>query len=287
MTIQTTSTPAFSLGILLRRFRGKIALTLLLVILEAATTLLFPLFMGFAINDLLNATYDGLFALGALGVASLIIGALRRVYDTRAYASIYTTVVSELVEKEQQKDSSVSKISARANLFTELVEFLENSFPQIVNSLIGLVGTLLIIASLNIPIFVACLITSIFVLIVYGLSGRRNFKLNKGYNDELERQVDVLGSSDQVQIATHFKQVMRWNIKLSDFETFNFSLVWVAMITLLLYAIYAAVNSGLNAYGTIFALVVYVFEYIESVVTLPLYFQQLIRLNEISTRLND
>lgn len=285
--VQTTHVPRFTLGALLKQFWGKISFTLLLVILDAAINLLFPLFMGFAINDLLESKFDGLIALAVLGFASLIIGSGRRIYDTRAYAGIYRTVVGALVAKEQQKKSSVSKAAARVSLFTELVEFLENAFPQIVNSLIALVGTLGIIFSLNRTIFIACLISSLFVLIIYGLSERYNFKLNKGYNDALEQQVDVLESADKEKIATHFKNIMRWNIKLSDFETFNFALVWQAMIALLLYAIFAAVNSGLTAYGTIFSLVIYVFEYIGSIVALPLYFQQLIRLNEISMRLND
>ena len=284
--MQTQIETTFTLRSLLKRFRGKVALTLLLVVLEAAANLLFPLFMGFAINGLLEGTLGGLIGLAILGVASLIIGSGRRLYDSRAYASIYTTIVGELVEKEQKNRSSISKISARSNLFTELVEFLENSFPEIVNSLISVIGTLLIILSLNGNIFVACLIASFFVMIVYGLSGRRNFRLNKGYNDELERRVDVLTTAEKPRIDQHFKDLMGWNIKLSNFETFNFSLIWIAMIALLVYSIYAAVSSGLTAYGTIFSLVVYVFEYISSVVGLPLYFQQLIRLNEISTRLS-
>ena len=276
----------FSLRTLLHRFRAKISLTVLLVILDAAANLLFPLFMGFAINDLLNGAWNGLVALGVLGLVSLLIGSLQRFYDTRVYAGIYETIANELVAKEQEKSSNVSKISARTGLLTELVEFMENSFPAVANSLIALVGTLIIIFSLNPDIFVACLLASLFVLAIYGLSGRANFKLNKGYNDQLEQQVNALDSADPRKIALHFKQLMRWNIKLSDLETLNYTLIWLAMIGLLIYAIYTAVGSGLAAYGTIFSLVVYVFEYINSVVTLPLYFQQLIRLSEISTRLN-
>lgn len=282
-----TTLQTFTLGKLFKRFKGRISFTLLLVIAEAAVNLLFPLFMGFAINGLLDSSYDGLISLAVLGTVYLLLGAGRRLYDTRIYAGIYSTVVPELVEKEHKKDSSVSKITARANLFTEFVEFLENSFPEIVNSLIGLFGTLLIILSLNQNIFVACLIASLFVLVIYLFSGKRNFRLNKGYNDELEKQVDVLAAADKNRIDAHFKKVMRWNIKLSDFETANFSIVWAGMIILLLYAIIAAVDSGITAYGTVFSILVYVFDYMESVITLPLYYQQIIRLNEISSRLND
>lgn len=284
--IKSETTPTFSLGTLFKRFKGKISLTLLLVIADATANLLIPLFMGFAINGLLASNYNGLISLAILGFVSLLLGSGRRLYDTRIYAGIYTTVTSELVEKEQAKNSSVSKITARANLFTEFVEFLENSLPEIVNNFIGLFGTLLVVLSLNRNIFIACVIATLFVVVVYWLSSNRNFLLNKGYNDELEKQVDVLTSANKTGIDRHFKNVMRWNIKLSDFETSNFAIVWGGMIILLLYAIIIAVNSGITAYGTIFSLLVYVFQYIESVLTLPLYYQQLVRLNEISSRLN-
>lgn len=287
MMVKQATFPTFTLWALFQRFLGRISFTLFLVIAEAAVNLLFPLFMGFAINGLLASNYDGLISLAILGFVSLLLGAGRRLYDTRIYAGIYTKVAPELVDKEQKKASSVSKITARSNLLTELVEFLENSLLEVVNSFIGLFGTLLIIWSLNRNIFVACLIATLFIMVIYLFSGKRNFRLNKGYNDQLEKQVDVLTAADEHRTAAHFKDVMRWNIKLSDFETFNFSIAWAGLIGLLLYAVFAAVDSGIVAYGTIFSILVYVFEFMGSVVALPLYYQQLIRLNEISSRLNE
>lgn len=277
----------FSLGILFKRFKGRISFTLFLVIAEAAVNLFFPLFMGYAINGLLASNYNGLISLAILGFVSLLLGSGRRLYDTHIYSGIYSTVAPELVDKEQKKESSVSKITARTNLLTEFVEFLENSLPEIVNSFVGLFGTLVIISSLDWNIFVACLIATLFTIMIYLLSGKRNFRLNKSYNDELEKQVDVLTTADKNRTTAHFKNVMHWNIKLSDFETFNFSLVWGSMIILLLYALFAVIDSGVTTYGTIFSSLMYVYEYMASVIALPLFYQQLIRLKEISSRLND
>ncbi len=49
-----------SLSVILKRFRLKISITFLLVVVESIINLLFPLFMGFAMNDLLNSEYSGL-----------------------------------------------------------------------------------------------------------------------------------------------------------------------------------------------------------------------------------
>ena len=80
---------------------------------------------------------------------------------------------------------------------------------------------------------------------------------------------------------------MRWNIKLSDLETINFSIIWFFMIALLLFSIKSSVVGGIVEYGTIFSIIMYVFGYIENSLTLPLYYQQLVRLKEISERLNE
>ena len=267
------------------RFKGIISITSTLVVIDALLYLLFPLFIGFAINDLLGRSYNGIISLGALGVTSLIIGSLRRFYDTRAYARIYVTLADEMVKREQERDSDTSKVTARASLLTELVEFLENSMPQIITSLIGLVGILAIIFDLNLSIFWSCLALLGLMIVVYFLTSRQNFRFNKNYNDELEQRVTALESKEKAQISTHFSQLMRWNIRLSDLETLNFAVIWLGIIALLVYTPIAALNAGNTNYGMIFSILMYVFQYIESVVSLPLFIQQMIRLQEITKRL--
>lgn len=95
-----TMTPSISLWALLVRFRGRIALTMQLVLAESIIGVLLPLFIGFAINGLLEDSTTGLLHLGSLGVLALIIGSIRRLYDTRAYAGIYTKISTEMVQRE-------------------------------------------------------------------------------------------------------------------------------------------------------------------------------------------
>ena len=56
------------------------------------------------------------------------------------------------------------------------------------------------------------------------------------------------------------------------------------MIGLLVFSIGATAEKTIE-YGTVFAIVMYVFQFLESVVSLPLYYQQWLRLREISGRL--
>ena len=281
--------PANGQGISLRsifqRFRFRIIVTWILVLGDAGLVLLFPLFMGNAIDDYLDGSFTGLWYLASLGLLSLLLGAGRRFYDTRIYAGIYSTVAPELVDQEKARDSTVSVTSARAGLATELVEFLENSLPQIINSAIGLGGTLVIILLLNVQVFVACTIATVLIASIYLITGKRTYRLNSGYNEELERRVEVLSEDNRSFIVDHFKRLMRWNIRLSDLETTNFSLSWILLMGVLLYSIVAIVEGGVVAYGRVLAVLMYVFSYIESVIMLPLFYQQVVRLREITHRL--
>ncbi|MGH1365985.1 MAG: ABC transporter six-transmembrane domain-containing protein [Calditrichia bacterium] len=278
-------TKPISLSNLLYRFRAKILYTWTLVVAEAVLLLLFPLFMGIAIDDFVKGSYRGLYALTGIAFVSLIAGAGRRFYDTRTYAQIYTTISPEMVEKEQRRNSTTSVISARVNLATEFVEFLENHFPAMFASIIALSGTIIIIYFMNINVFFACVISTILIGILYALTSRKTYSLNGDFNSELENQVSVLSGNEPHIIATHFKNVMRWNIRLSDLETVNFSLSWIVLMALLVYAIIAVIESGISAHGQVLAILMYVFNYIESVITIPLFYQQFVRLKEIAHRL--
>ncbi len=132
-------------------------------------------------------------------------------------------------------------------------------------------------------IFLGCLLVIVFIIFVYGFTSKYYTSYNKGFNDDLENQLDCI-SNPKYNVKKYFKNIMKWNINLSDLETINFSLIWLLMIGLLLYSIKTTTENSLE-YGIIFSIILYVFQFIENAFTLPFYYQQLIRLKEISTRL--
>lgn len=276
---------SISLKSLLTRFWKKAVVTWFLVILEGVCLLLMPLVIGWAVDDFVKGELLGTLQLAALCVILLMVGSGRRFYDTRVYSGIYSKVSKELVQREQHCDASVSKISARANLFTEFIEFLENSLPDVFNQLVGFVGTLGIIALIDIQVFGTCLSGAIITGLIYMLSQRKMMDYNRGQNDEFERQVDVIASNSSEHIKAHFRNLVKWNIKLSDLETLNFSLTWMVLAGVLVYSIAVVAASETATFGQVLSLVMYVFGFIESVMTFPLYYQQVIRLQEITWRL--
>ena len=179
-----------SLCLLLLRFWRKAMPTWLLVILESSCLLLMPLVIGWAVDGLFNNQTKGIVYLGSLCLVLLVVGAGRRFYDTRAYSSIYRAVSHEIVTNESRRNTGVSKVTARTNIFTEFIEFLENSLPEVFSQAIGFAGTLGIIAFIDFRVFWACLAGASLTSLIYFLSQKCMLRLNKGQNDEFEKHVD-------------------------------------------------------------------------------------------------
>lgn len=282
----STEPHTVSLGSLFHRYRLRVSVTLVLVIVEAALGVLYPLLIGLAIDDLLDERFDGLLWLGLVGLASVFVGSARRFYDTRVYTGIYREVAVELVEREQAAGTSVSRIAARTGLLEEFVDFLEDATPELLGAGVSLVGILAIVAGLSLPVFVGCCLLLVLVVLIYATTAPRIFRLNEGYNDRLEDEVDAISSGERDRLTHHFGDLMRWQVRLSDLDTLTFTGFWLGAVGLFLFAPYSAVSEGVIAAGLILSLLLYVFEFIEWLAELPMHIQQFIRLREISARLS-
>ncbi len=156
-----------------------------------------------------------------------------------------------------------------------------------VGAAVYLIATLVIIAGLNLNVFYASLLVLLLTFIVYVMTGKINFKLNENYNDQLENEVTALESRDQSFIRNYYRTLMQWNIKLADLGTFNYLIVMLGTTALLVYTPIAVIKDGVEYYGLVFSAVLYVFEFIAALIELPDHIEQVIRLNEISSRLSE
>ena len=103
-----------------KTYRLKITGTMCLLAVERMLGVAVPFVLGVAINDLIDDNLRGLWWLVALELFALSIGTVRRLYDTRVYAVIYTDIADNTA---QRLDISVSRRAARLGLARELVDF--------------------------------------------------------------------------------------------------------------------------------------------------------------------
>ncbi len=265
------------------RFKWQISFTLSIVILEGFLFVLFPLFIGKAIDSAIAKEMTGIFYLGGLCVIALIIGAGRRFYDTRIYAKMYQKLAEEI--SSLRKEKKTSENVAHINLLTEVVSFFENSLPELFANIIGLVGTLVIIATLSLNVFTGCLICMLIIFLIYWLSSKKTLHYNNSYNNEYEKQVEIHEQNNEDDRKLHYKSLMKWKIRLSDLETLNFSGVWMILCVLLCYSVVDVVDQKGLVYGVVFSIIMYVFQFMESTINLPFFYQQTLRLKDISIRI--
>lgn len=268
---------------ILKKYRSRFIFTFSLLLLEAGISILFPLFIGLAVDSAICESYSGAVYLGILSIVALTVGVGRRIYDSRFYAKVYQNIGIRTDSKIQNKSTSVR--SARLNMVRELVEFLENSLPELINTTIGLIGVIIILASLSFTVFYMSLIVTLLILLIYWLTSKRTVSLNKLSNDEFEKQVVILGTNDKNLLRNHLKEMMKWNIKLSDLEALNFSISWIILSLFLVLSIVFSIENGDIKYGVLLSLVMYVFQYMESIINLPFFYQNWLRLQEIKGRI--
>ena len=122
----TTTSPldGYPIRALLRRFAGRLALTVALVVFEATGWVLFPLFIGRGIDSVLAASIRGLYEFAVLGIVTMGIAVGTA---GRAYARIYVTLGEEMAASTA--GSSTSTRTARLGMLKEIVELFEHSLP--------------------------------------------------------------------------------------------------------------------------------------------------------------
>jgi hypothetical protein len=240
-----------------------------------------PFVLGVAINDLIDGNLRGIWWLIALELLALSIGTVRRLYDTRVYAGIYTDVADSTA---QRLDISISRRAARLGLARELVDFFEWELPELFAALIGIVGAFGMLIYLLPSVGGLSIVAGLLVGIVFLFSRGRIFSLNKLLNNELERQVSMLESEREFSRRRHLSRLARWRIHLSDLEATNFAVAELLLASLIIGSVVVTVRAGLSV-GEIFAILTYLIGVTQSLIILPWTYQQLIRAREIGGRI--
>lgn len=278
MAVNPTSN---TVGGIYRSHFGRINLTLALLTTERFIGVAFPFVLGLAINDLIDGSYRGVFVLAGLEFTEIVIGVIRRLYDTRVYAAIYTDVADQTA---RDTSKPVTLRAARLGLARELVDFFEWMLPELLASVIAVVGALAMLFYMLPLVGGISVFASLTIGLVFFASQKRMFSLNKLLNNELERQVSMLQSGKGPTRRRHFRRLARWRIYLSDLEAANFGITDLVLSGLIIAAVIITIETGLSV-GAVFAILTYILDIVEGMNTLPWTYQQLIRAQEIGGRI--
>lgn len=272
-----------SISTLLSVFRWRVGLTWFLILFETGLTVLIPLYIGFAIDGLLNEDFEPFLHLGALMVLLTAIGVIRRIYDTRVYGTIRVELVTALVSRLSKLP--VSSLNARIGMGRELADFLEDTLPSAIAGIVQFFVSAVLLFYFSPTLALSASGALIGMMSVYTLFHAKFWEWNRALNQQMEHQVRILEQRKDRPLLSHLKRLRKYEIKLSDTEAVLYGAIFILLIGLILFNLWFA-TQNLNATpGAIFSIVSYSWEFAEAALALPITLQSWSRLSEITTRL--
>ncbi|MEO8753306.1 MAG: ABC transporter six-transmembrane domain-containing protein [Casimicrobiaceae bacterium] len=276
---------ATSIAGLLRARRAAVAGTYSLMLVENVCTLAYPALTGRAVDDLVKREFGGLIILVVVWLLHLAIAFVRQRVDTRVFMGLYAQIASHIVGVQQEQGHGTSKVSARVEMVRDIVGFFEKEVPAMFHNAIAVVGSLAMLFTYDIDAgFIA-----MAVLLPMGLINawywRRAVRLNRGINNQIEREVDDIESGRAFRFRRHFWLLRRWRVKLSDTESWTWGVTELATIVALIFILIDFTQSPGFTAGAIYAVLAYVYDYLEGLNQVPTVVNNLARLKDVRERL--
>ena len=268
------------------KHRYQLVLTYILFGLEMTGSLLRPFFLGMAINDLMKGSYEGLLLLSGVHLLYLVAGTIRHMLDTRTYSGIYTSLVTRFLSRRIHA-SEVSKLSAHSTLAKEFVDFLEFDLVYVFEAAFNIFGSLLLLFFYDPSVVLLCFSILLPVAAVSYFYGKKMKRLNTLKNDELEKQVDIIGAANKPAMVRHYNNLRSWQIKISDQEAWSFGIMEILVLVVIgaaLLITHQSVGTTILA-GNLVGIYNYILKFVSGLDTIPYTVQRLTSLSDITKRI--
>ncbi|MEO1657435.1 MAG: ABC transporter six-transmembrane domain-containing protein [Pseudomonadota bacterium] len=171
-----------------------------------------------AINGLIMGAPQLLWPFVLIWLAHMAIGACRQLYDTRLFSRLNALMSKKAVRDQSNDGVAISEITARVEMIEELVEFMEDEMPVLLALVVGLVGSLALLALYDLWWGVIMLGLMVPILIINAVTGTRAYRNNVALNTEWEKQVEAISDRRPRRWHVHFGRMAKLRIRLSDLD---------------------------------------------------------------------
>lgn len=278
---------------LFKRYKKRITLAFTLVTIENVAWIIEPALFGMVIDAIIDKAYvdpqsNFIFPLLLWVCAFLInsgVGALRRTVDTRIYLNIFTNLAAEVSKSSIQKNLTVSKTAARAELSYQYVSFLQYRIPEIIEHLIAIAGAVIAMYLIDWRISLTSGLIIIPLYFITRFYSKKITMLQKDYHDTYENIFDIFSSRDPEKVREYYLQMSKPQKKISDWGAVNFSIMRISLLVIFLVVLYIAIDLDDFSAGELYTIVAYLWTFITSTEYLPELFESWTSLKDISRRL--
>lgn len=277
--------PEPSIASLIRTRRGAVAGTYTLTVAENICALAYPALTGRAVDDLVKREYGGLVLLVAVWLVHLALSFTRQRVDTRVFMGLFAQIASHIVGVQQAEGHGISKVSARVEMVRDIVGFFEREVPAMFHNALAVVGSLAMLFVYDVQAGLIAMTVLLPMALVNAWYWRRAVRLNQGINNQVEREVEDIVSARPFRIRRHFWLLRRWRVRLSDAESWTWGVTELATIAALVFILIDFTQSPGFSAGAVYAVLVYVYDYLEGLNQVPTVVNNLARLKDVRARL--
>ena len=264
--------------------RRKLITTFSLVGLDNLLLLVYPVFGGWAINAVMDGKVWQAMLYGVVVLLMWIIGAARRVADTRTFTQIYTEIAVPVVLEQRKREVPYSAITARVALSREFVSFFEEHLPIAATSLVSIFGACMMLLILE--FWVDVLAVAILALFLWllprfaAISENLYFRLN----NQLERDNHLIRDGNERQLYRHYGWVAKLRVLISNREALGYLSIGMAMSVLFGFAFIHMTLKGYGSAGHIYSVSTYLWMFAMSLDDVPRLVEQYSNLKDIGQR---
>lgn len=275
------------LSTLSRGERLSISGTYSLTLLENLCMLAYPAITGWAVDGLLKGSYRGLSALIAVWLVHLVTAFVRQRFDTRVFMGLYARLAVLTVAEQKRLGHGTSIVSARVEMMRDMVGFFEADVPAMFSQVVTVVGSLVMLFTYDLEAGFIAMAVLLPMALVNAWYWRRALRLHRGLNDQIEREIEDIEAGRPRRLRRHFGRVRRWHVQLSDSESWTWTVTELATIVALVVLLIDFTRSPAFSAGAIYAVLAYVFDYLEGLDSAPALVNNVARLNDIRARLGN
>ena len=264
--------------------RRKLITTFSLVGLDNLLLLVYPVFGGWAINAVMEGNVWQAMLYGVVVLLMWIIGAARRIADTRTFTKIYTEIAVPVVLEQRKREVPHSAITARVALSREFVSFFEEHLPIAATSLVSIFGACMMLLILE--FWVGVLAIAILALFLWLLPRFAAISENLYFhlNNRFERDNHLIRDGNEHQLYRHYGWFAKLRVLISNREALGYLSIGMAMSVLFGFAFIHMTLKGYGSAGHIYSVSTYLWMFAMSLDDVPRLVEQYSNLKDIGQR---
>lgn len=264
--------------------RRKLITTFSLVGLDNLLLLVYPVFGGWAIKAVMEGNVWQAMLYGVVVLLMWIIGAARRIADTRTFTKIYTEIAVPVVLEQRKREVPHSAITARVALSREFVSFFEEHLPIAATSLVSIFGACMMLLILE--FWVGVLAVAILALFLWLLPRFAAISENLYFhlNNRFERDNHLIRDGNEHQLYRHYGWFAKLRVLISNREALGYLSIGMAMSVLFGFAFIHMTLKGYGSAGHIYSVSTYLWMFAMSLDDVPRLVEQYSNLKDIGQR---